>query len=206
MTAELLAQSSAILSQDSSILSAIDDPKYNIVIWQRPRLPFDAASFITDTSQSIQLIVSAQGPEAPLRKALDDHGFVDHAGRDDLISDIINLCAAFQPIANTSHIEIRLKIIEDDACYKFHADYVSARLITTYVGPGTQWLEQHDADRVADSLEPIEIKEVAAGDVAIFKGKSSTVTPAIQRTPPIKGSGQYRLMLVLNPHNIHVEI
>ena len=40
---------------------------------------------------------------------------------------------------------------------------------------------------------------MSPGDAGIFKGKIATDTPAIHRSPPIAGTGEKRLLLVLNP-------
>ena len=48
-----------------------------------------------------------------------------------------------------ARFELRLEVVRTDSCRKFHADYVTARLITTYAGEGTDWLADADAARVA---------------------------------------------------------
>ena len=94
---------------------------------------------------------------------------------------------------------MRLAIVTTDSCRKFHADYVKARLITTYVGTGTQWIEGADVARVAKGAEPSRINTLNACDVGLFKGKMWTQSPAIHRSPPIEDSGERRLTLVLDP-------
>ena len=98
-----------------------------------------------------------------------------------------------------ARIELRLEVVRTDSCRKFHADYVSARLITTYVGAGTDWLDDAEAAHLAASGEPRRINRMAAFDVGLFKGKLATERPAIHRSPPIAGTGAKRLLLVLNP-------
>ncbi|KWV92041.1 hypothetical protein AUC45_12885 [Erythrobacter sp. YT30] len=102
-------------------------------------------------------------------------------------------------ILDLGEVEVRLEVVTTNSCRKWHADYVKARLITTYVGSGTQWLTQADADRVKGGEEPQWINSMSPGDVGMFKGKLATDTPAIHRSPPIAGTGEKRLLLVLNP-------
>ena len=72
--------------------------------------------------------------------------------------------------------------------------------ITTYVGEGTDWLDDADAARVAAGGTPQRVGRLAPFDVGIFKGKLATDRPAIHRSPPIAGTaGGARLLLVLNP-------
>ena len=85
---------------------------------------------------------------------------------------------------------VRLDVVDTDACRRFHADYVPLRLLCTYVGPGTQW---HRCDR-ADRVE-----QLAAGEVAIFKGRDALDPPVLlHRSPPISRTGERRLLLVLD--------
>jgi hypothetical protein len=96
-------------------------------------------------------------------------------------------------------VEIRLERIVTNACRKFHADYVTARLICTYAGQGTQWLDSEDAAG-CDCGDPHNIRQLSTGDVALFKGRLwSAHAPAIHYSPPIEGTGEERLVLVINP-------
>lgn len=99
------------------------------------------------------------------------------------------------------HAVIRLEIVEDDACRRFHADYVTVRLICTYFGPGTEWLseEQATAQRAGAPLAGCAIQSLATGHVGLFKGRVWAPDGAIiHRSPPISGTGAKRLVLVVN--------
>jgi hypothetical protein len=43
------------------------------------------------------------------------------------------------------------------------------------------------------------VRQLLAGEVALFKGRLLTDSPIIHRSPPIAGTGQRRLVLVINP-------
>lgn len=82
---------------------------------------------------------------------------------------------------------------------RFHADYVRARTITTYVGQGTQWI---DAARKIGDTPPDDdgIRRIETGAVAVFEGRLWLANPAVlHRSPPIAGSGERRLVLVIDP-------
>jgi hypothetical protein len=78
---------------------------------------------------------------------------------------------------------------------------VSLRLITSYAGPGSQWLSNEDAAALAGGAdaEQLDVRQLLAGEVALFKGRLRTDTPIIHRSPPIAGTNQKRLVLVINP-------
>jgi hypothetical protein len=103
---------------------------------------------------------------------------------------------------DSSQVSIRLEVIEGNACRKFHSDYVTVRLIATLAGPGTQWLDDGDAARLRAGADPdtLHIRDIATGHVALFKGRAWTRDRAIvHRSPPIAGTGQCRLVLVIDP-------
>ncbi|MFM7378973.1 MAG: DUF1826 domain-containing protein, partial [Erythrobacter sp.] len=117
-----------------------------------------------------------------------------------LIADAAMLAERFCAAMDLATFELRLEVVRTDSCRKFHADYVTARLITTYVGEGTHWLDAGDAARVAAGEAPRRINRLAPFDVGVFKGRLASENPAIHRSPPIAGSpGGVRLLLVLNP-------
>ncbi|MEP4338922.1 MAG: DUF1826 domain-containing protein, partial [Roseobacter sp.] len=131
-----------------------------------------------------------------LHDTLDEAGHQKGDPRDILHSDIVALVHRFAEVMETQCVEIRLEHVTTNACRKFHTDYVTARLITTYLGQGTQWLDSDGRD----SNDPGNIQQMQTGDVALFKGRLwSSHAPAIHRSPPIEGTGEERLMLVINP-------
>jgi len=115
-----------------------------------------------------------------------------------LHADILSLADRFARIMQTKFVEIRLEHVTTNACKKFHTDYVTARLITTYIGQGTQWLDE-DQPADCDCGDPHNIQQMRTGDVALFKGRLWSTCAAIHRSPPIEGTGEERLVLVINP-------
>lgn len=87
-------------------------------------------------------------------------------------------------------VTVRLAPVVTNSCRRFHADYLTVRMLTTYVGQATQWV-------YADT--PEDVRQLAAGDVALFKGRVLAGPPPIlQRSPPIEGTGEHRLLLVID--------
>ncbi|WOE73876.1 DUF1826 domain-containing protein [Alterisphingorhabdus coralli] len=178
----------------------IQEQGCNLAIWKRS-LPFNPEPLLADETRGVRCSVAANNPAPILTQELQAAGFTASESLDRLITDICRLCDMFQPVADTPNIEVRVEVVTNNACRKFHGDYVSARLITTYTGPGTEWLDNDDAMRVDQGHEPHMINQMAAGDVGIFKGRLVTEWPAIHRSPPIEGTGAARLIVVLNPES-----
>lgn len=193
-----LLQSSAALSASSDVLREVLDPGCNLAIWERhSEHAFEV--LISDDLQDVRIRTTPTSLRERLQGKLDDAGYADKIERDELISDIAVLADHYCDILGLAELEVRLEVVTTNSCRKWHADYVKARLISTHVGSGTQWLSELDADRVKHGNEPQRINTLVPGDVGIFKGKLATDTPTIHRSPPIDGTGEKPLLLVLNP-------
>ncbi len=185
-------------SLDADVLHAIRDDECSLAIWRRQPLPL-VEERLGEAIQDIRFETSLATLGNDVRAAMLKAGYAKLGDWRNLIDDIGNLATRYCDILRMDRFELRLELVTGDACRKFHADFVTARLITTYLGEGTQWLEADDAARMAQGLEPRTIRTLSAGDVGIFKGKLATKQPAIHRSPPIGSSGSKRLLLVLNP-------
>jgi hypothetical protein len=182
-------------------LETIAAPMVNLAVWQR-RMPSGALA------EAIKLVVGHQGAvliedrpaqiETALAAAIRAACWPDLPC---LCADAADLGQRFAAIMGPEALSLRLEIIDGDACRKFHADYVTARLITTYVGPGSEWLSNEDAAGLASGVPSgqLAVRRVRSGDVALFKGRRWSDSPIIHRSPPIEGTGQRRLVLVINP-------
>ncbi|MDJ0978542.1 MAG: DUF1826 domain-containing protein [Erythrobacter sp.] len=193
-----LLSPSAQRSTDHSVLDAIRDEACNLAIWERSGAPaFD--TLLASPLDDVRFAATLSELGARLTAQLGAAGYPATPARAALIADIAALAERYAAVMEIDAVSVRLAIVTTNSCRKFHADYVKARLITTYVGTGTQWLDAEDAARVARDEEPHHIRTLKAGDVGLFKGRMWTTHPAIHRSPPIADTGEKRLLLVLDP-------
>ena len=93
------------------------------------------------------------------------------------------------------YLRLRLTAVDSNACRKFHIDAISGRLVCTYRGTGTQYgISRNERD-------PSRIFTVSTGDPILLRGTLWPEKPAsglLHRSPPIEGSGETRLVLVLD--------
>lgn len=180
-------------------LSAIRRPEYPAVIWQRT--PTTRFQDWIDTLDP-QLLPSARTTLRPNAvPAAVEHlcraaGTPECEERDCLVGDIAALAFIFAEVMQADYLVMRLDIVETNACRKFHIDAVTARLICTYRGTGTQY------GMSSDGGPPPDILTVPTGAPIILRGTTSPVSaPAgfLHRSPPIEGTGETRLVLVLDP-------
>ncbi|MXP26281.1 DUF1826 domain-containing protein [Altererythrobacter indicus] len=175
--------------------STISDSNLGLCLWSREigvGLQEELAELQLDHVDDVRLTTSTDLLEADLAVALDEAGYPPCPR---LLADIQRLGQAQAELAQSSGVEIRLEVVESNSCYKFHADYVTCRLLTTYVGQGTQWIEA----RHREEPEP-PIQQLSFGEVGFFKGRLWQDSPTIlHRSPPISGTGEQRLLLVIDP-------
>ncbi|SEU10436.1 DUF1826 domain-containing protein [Paracoccus homiensis] len=123
-------------------------------------------------------------------------GTPDCPERNMLIEDASALAAIFADVMDCDYLQLRLDVIQTDACRKFHVDAVTARLICTYRGTGTQYGVSATGD------DPGTVMTVPTGSPIVLRGTGWPENPPaglLHRSPPIAGTGETRLLLVLDP-------
>ena len=168
-------------------------------IWQRQPLP-DFQTWIDglnpDILPSVRLILEPQDVATVLSKICDTSSVIDRAHWQYLIKDIAELSHLFCDLMAAPYMRLRLEPITSNACRKFHIDAITARLVCTYCGTGTQFgISQ-------DGAEPERIFTVPTGTPILLRGTlwpEQPLSGLLHRSPPIEGSGETRLVLVLDP-------
>lgn len=152
-----------------------------------PRTLARLAALAEPLARSAPFELRGQGPVADAVQALGEIPV-------ELREDIRDLATRFAALMGVPAVRIRLEAINTNACRKVHADYTDLRLITTYWGPGT--------DYVPPAQEPLEtnLVRLPAGHVALFKGRlfGEGHTPCFHRSPPVSDTGELRLVLVID--------
>ena len=92
-------------------------------------------------------------------------------------NDICQLTKDFLLLSKMTSGTVHLKVINNNACSKFHTDQYKLRLFTTYLGEGTQWLPEKATNRkgLGKTNELIlrdksKIQQLAPFEVGILKG------------------------------------
>lgn len=120
-----------------------------------------------------------------------------------LADDIVDKADMMAQLTGASDLRVRLDAIDDDHCRKFHVDNVRLRLVTTYRGPGTEWISPRLASTLAPGSVPPDdaIRHLPRGHVAVMRGGKGA-TPdrpgVLHRSPAIAGTGVARLLLAIN--------
>lgn len=125
-----------------------------------------------------------------------------------LIDDILRLATLFETTIKSGNIKLQLEIVTTDMCRLFHADYYRQRLLCTYLGPGTEWLDHSNVNRNAlgkgrnNSIVKDEtaIKRANTFDVLILKGQNfgEGELAVVHRSPPIIRHNKTRVLLKID--------
>ena len=185
-------------------LAAIDRPDVELVIWHRA-LPSCLQTWLDRLDASclpdMRVLVRPSDLRRAVEPHLDDCGMPPGDMRDLLLGDVDDLVSAFARITRTDWVDVRLERVSHDACWKFHRDCVEARLLTTYRGPATEWVQPLHAARALSEQKRFKgpVERLRIHDVTVFKGSCAVPGSGIvHRSPPIAGSGSTRLLLCLN--------
>ncbi|MDF1668958.1 MAG: DUF1826 domain-containing protein [Roseovarius sp.] len=175
------------------------DPACPAVIWQR-HAPPEFQSWIDTLAPDLlpdnRVVLHRSQMRSVVTEIFEIAKTPACASRAHLVEDIVALSEAFADLMRASYLRLRLNAVTTNACRKFHVDAISARLVCTYRGMGTQY------GISASGAEPEHIFTVPTGAPILLRGTLAPEQPASglrHRSPPIEGSGATRLVLVLDP-------
>lgn len=172
---------------DARIFAAIKRDEVTLALWERPPIGDIVAG---DTFEDVRIETSLARCEAALHEVL---VAIDPVAARPLVGDIALLSTCYGAIMGLDRVAIRLERVTGKACWRFHSDFVTVRLLSTYRGPGTQWLPRASRSKAS-------FKELRTGDVGLFKGRLLAGQDAIlHRSPPLAEWDEPRLLLVIDP-------
>lgn len=173
----------------------------------RRRLDPAVAAVLDDLAPENLPDLRTEGPVGQiceeLRLGLEETGFGPDWLAAWFLEDVRTLAGLYRRVSGADEIVLRVEAIGTDACRRFHADNVRLRLVTTYRGPGTQWLSPRRFPRLPEDgrVPAAAIRQFGRGTVAVLRG-SRNATPGrpglLHRSPPISGTGVTRLFLAID--------
>jgi hypothetical protein len=130
-----------------------------------------------------------------------------------LRADIARLAELLHDLTGCAQVGVRLTRVETPMCCRWHVDWVSARLVTAYVGPGSELVSGHQVDRSllgspslrtptgAELLRPgARVRRAVTGEVVLLKGErwpGNMQRGAVHRSPHASPEAP-RLLLTLD--------
>ncbi|MDD5115241.1 MAG: DUF1826 domain-containing protein [Methylobacter sp.] len=136
-------------------------------------------------------------------------------GYRELCLDIARLANLFSDLFDLKRVGLRLRTLDHPMCPRFHVDSVTCRLVCTYGGVGTQWLEDAYVDRSKLGQISAGLKDEQSGlildldaihtmpayAVGLLKGNAwegNEQRGAVHRSPQVTKAWSRRLLLTLD--------
>lgn len=184
-------------------LSAIERPGCAAAIWRRQPPP-GFRTWIDGLDPALlpsaRAILRPRAVAERVAEICDVSGTPAGTGRERLVEDAAALSGIFASLTRARWLRLRFDVVTTDACRRFHIDTVATRLICTYRGTGTQY------GISTDGTAPKRIFTVPAFAPILLRGTLCPRRPAsglLHRSPPIQGTGETRLVLVLDAVDDH---
>ncbi|MEO1239643.1 MAG: DUF1826 domain-containing protein [Pseudomonadota bacterium] len=187
------------MAQSPAALRQFLKPDCAVALWARG-MPSDVSTWLDtldpDRLPRGRMVLPVHGVGDTVAQLCDAHDLPGGPERDWLQSDIAALAEVFCDLMDVRFLRFRLDVIETNACRKFHIDAIRARLLCTYRGTGTQ------LGYAQPGHDPDAVMTIATGSPLLLRGSLWPADPApglLHRSPPIEGTGETRLVLVLDP-------
>lgn len=169
-----------VKSSHQDVLADIYQNNISMAVWQRP------LGLLEKYAES--LLVSApnfafrsQGNSDQL-KAMLTKQLPDTEDKALFVEDVMLLVDMFACLFDLEEVGLRLNVLSNAMCPRFHVDKIPCRLVSTYAGSGSEWL--HEAHVIRDRLglashmtdhnsglhDKGRINQLSVGDVALMKG------------------------------------
>lgn len=187
------------VADDPAGLRAFLQPGCAAAIWRRT-LPKDVHSWLEtlpeDALPNGRVILPKSAVAETVGHLCDASGLPTGSERSWLEADVTEMAQMFADLMQTEYLRLRLDKIQTNACRRFHIDAITARLVCTYRGTGTQYGVSKDG------ADPKRVFTVPTGAPILLRGTRWPADPPsglLHRSPPIEGTGETRLVLVLDP-------
>lgn len=121
-----------------------------------------------------------------------------------LLEDLALVVDVFETLLGTDRTGLRVATNSSPMCPAFHHDHVMMRLVVTYQGPGTEYLDEPDVERRdAGPLvrEGASVHQAGLADLVLLKGSAwpgNDQRGAVHRSPPHRGHAP-RVVATLDP-------
>ena len=187
------------LAQTPQDFSIIRDPDYAAVLCQR-QMSSGALAWLASLDPAClpkaRVILRPDRVPSALVQICDMSRMRFCVERDAFIAHAQQLSHAFMHVMKAPYLRLSFDFISHNACNRFHVDAMTARLICTCRVAGTQYGLANAAG------DPETVHTVPTRAAIVLRGKRwppKAKVDLVHRFLPIQGTGQTRLVLVLDP-------
>ena len=182
-------------------LAGIFEPGVQVCSWRRTLDPRMEAYLDGASASGFAPSIETLPPHE--RARLD--GLPSGDGRGALLDDIASLTEILHELVDCPAVGLRCTPVDGTMCPRWHVDRVPLRMLCTYRGPGTEWLEDQGVDRNALTRSAVAdgaCRRADAGELVLLKGalwQDNDGLGAVHRSPAVEAGGEPRILLTLDP-------
>jgi hypothetical protein len=178
----------------------------NLCVWRRTSSPAMSEWLgAISARHTLSLVQRVDAEQVDLRAMLAE--LPEGPEREAWVEDLHFVVRLYADLLEARWLGVRLTTLDREMCPRFHVDRVGVRLLCTYAGPATEWVENADVERGSlgatgrEVLRPgRRIQRLGRFDVALLKGEAwpgNTGNGAVHRSPAVR-AGQCRIMLSID--------
>lgn len=126
----------------------------SLVIWDRPVLPaigLELENVGADAFPDVRARVHSGKVRDGLAALISAQGYDALSAFPGWLDNMTRLSEVFFDFAGHRPVTVRLETLARTGCPRFHVDHSYLRLVCTYRGPGTEWLDDAQVDRAAQA-------------------------------------------------------
>lgn len=210
------AKSHVLNCKDFDELDAINLKNYNVASLKRAP-DFDISDLLNSltklTNFHFQQTSGKERIMLHLKNYLSTLGIHPTKELEYFLGDIENLIGVFNRLTNTKKVNLLLTVVNTNMCKLFHTDINELRLLCTYKGKGTLWVDNSNVNwnelNCCNTNEKLikdqnKVHQAKAFEVLILKGalhKFNSTHAILHRSPTIEETKQKRLLLRIDKHN-----
>lgn len=176
----------SVTAWDWEVVAAFEGSRDDILVIERLPLPDVSRAMRGALIHDWRAIVTADKVDTRIAKALAELRLNCTA----LAKDMATVTRSFLAQFGASHASLRVEVVATASCPKFHCDNIRARVVTTYHGPGTEYVF---------AATPDEVHRGPTGALIFLKGhQHPTHTDTVLHRSPAVPAGEKRLCVVLD--------
>lgn len=169
----------AVMGGQADCLTEIFRDDVNLAVWNRTLSPAIArfADELTAWEGHMERYISLSASDSAAMVLPKWAQTIE--GSDTWVADVDELIAMYRCLFEPKAVGLRLHVLMGTMCPRFHVDRVPVRLLCTYQGVGTEWLQEQQVTRpekpgpLPDQLvEPGSVQRLDNAAVALLKGEA----------------------------------
>lgn len=175
-----------LASSKSEVIQRLNSEDADIVIMPQ-EFSFDITALVQAAAiQDKRISISYEMASSRIRESLQEMRLC----HEDLLREMVRNIDLFSELFGQKQLEIRLEVTDRQSCPKFHCDNVYARMLVTYCGPTTEFIETSAPDILYHA--PLHA-------IVLLKGhKHPTYQDRILHRSPQFAAGDKRLCMIVN--------